>query len=412
MHILHIIGSLDPASGGPAAAALRLAAAQAELGHEVGIVAPREPDAERRLEGAIARVPGRGRIRRISPPGAERFFRLEPLLRRSAWNAIAAEADILHLHGVWEPMLLAAAAAARRAGKPYVLEPHGMLDRWSLGEKASKKRIALALGFRRMIRRAAYIHALNDDEVRLMGVVGASPSPPRLVIPNGVFMEEIEPLPSEGTFRRMHPALSGRRYVLFLSRLHSKKGLDHLLGAFRRIAPLHPEVDLVVAGPDGGEEERFRRDVATAGLVPRVHLVGALWGADKIAAFVDAACFCLPSRQEGFSMAITEALACGTPVVISRECRFPEVATEGAGEVLPLDPDAFADALDGLLSSPVRAARMGRAGRALVKAAYTWPVIARRTVAAYRMFVTDRTAGGRAEVVRLHRLAGSGDARA
>jgi hypothetical protein len=116
MHILHIIGSLDPASGGPAAAALRLAAAQAELGHEVGIVAPHEPDAERRLEGAIARVPGRGRIRRIAPPGAERFFRLEPLLRRSAWNAIAAEADILHLHGVWEPMLLAAAAAARRAG--------------------------------------------------------------------------------------------------------------------------------------------------------------------------------------------------------------------------------------------------------------------------------------------------------
>ncbi len=412
MHILHVIGSLDPARGGPAAAALRLAAAQAELGHEVGIVAPREAEAETRIEGASARLPCRDKIRRIAAPGTEGTFPGGPLLRRAEWNAIVAEADILHLHGVWEPMLLAAAAAARRAGKPYALEPHGMLDRWSLGRKALKKRVALALGWRRMIMRAAFIQALNDDEVRLMGVIGASPSPPRFVIPNGVFMEEIEPPPAEGTFRRRHPRLAGRRYVLFLSRLHGKKGLDHLLGAFRRIAPLHPEVDLVVAGPDDGEGPGFARDVATAGLTARVHIVGALWGSDKIAAFVDAACFCLPSRQEGFSMAIIEALACGTPVVISQECRFPEVATEGAGEVLPLDPEAFADALDGLLSSPVRAARMGRAGRALVKAAYTWPVIARRTLTAYRLFVTDRTAGGRGEIVRLHRLAGSGDARA
>ncbi len=412
MHILHVIGSLDPATGGPAAVALRLAAAQAELGHRVGIVSPAEPDAEARLAGATLRLPGRGRIRRIVAPGTAARSPVATLFRRAEWDAALAGADIVHLHGIWEPMLAAAAAASRRAKTPYVVQPHGMLDLWSLAQKPWKKRLALSLGVRRMILRAAFILALNDDEVRLMGVIGSRPAPPRLVIPNGVFMEEIEPLPREGSFTGRHPRLTGRRYVLFLSRLHHKKGLDHLAQAFRRIAPLHPDVDLVVAGPDGGGRKPFEQAIAAAGLSRRVLLFDGLWAEDKIAALVDAACFCLPSRQEGFSMAITEAMACGTPVVISEACHFPEVAAEGAGEVLPLDPEAFADALDRILSSPVRAAAMGRAGRSLVRAAYTWPVIGRRTLQAYRLFVSDTSANDAAKVVRLPRLVGSGDGRA
>jgi len=108
-------------------------------------------------------------------------------------------------------------------------------------------------------------------------------------------------------------------------------------------------------------------------------------------------------------MAITEALACGTPVVISEECRFPEVAAEGAGEVLPLDPEAFADALDALLSSPDRAATMGRAGRRLVRAAFTWPSIALRTLQAYRLYVSEPAPVG--ALLRLPRLAETRKAR-
>jgi glycosyltransferase involved in cell wall biosynthesis len=115
-----------------------------------------------------------------------------------------------------------------------------------------------------------------------------------------------------------------------------------------------------------------------------VHIVGPLYGRDKIAALVDAACFCLPSRQEGFSLAVTEALACGVPPVISQACHFPEVAEVGAGEVVPLEAGAVAAALARVLSDPQRHDRMAAAGRELVASRYTWSRVAAQTVEAYR----------------------------
>ncbi len=178
--------------------------------------------------------------------------------------------------------------------------------------------------------------------------------------------------------------------MLFLSRLHYKKGLDILADAFRRVAPLFPDVDLVVAGPDGGAEDEFRGRIRQYGLEERVHMTGGLYGPAKIAALKRAACFCLPSRQEGFSVAITEALACGVPVAITDACHFPEVGEAGAGIVSPLDPMAVAAALERILEDPDRAARMGAAGAKLVRDNYTWPRIAVQTIAAYQDFQSQK----------------------
>uniref|UniRef100_UPI003F825CC6 glycosyltransferase n=1 Tax=Shinella sumterensis TaxID=1967501 RepID=UPI003F825CC6 len=103
----------------------------------------------------------------------------------------------------------------------------------------------------------------------------------------------------------------------------------------------------------------------------------------KLKAFAAAACFCLPSRQEGFSIAITEALACGTPVVITDACHFPEVAAAGAGAVVSLDPMEIATAVIDVLSHPLAATAKGYKGRRLVFENYTWPQIARRTISLY-----------------------------
>ncbi|MHC4947855.1 MAG: glycosyltransferase [Planctomycetota bacterium] len=381
MRLLHVIPDLDPAFGGPQMVVTRLAAAQAGLGHEVGILAHATPDAEDRIDAALAAVPGFDRVAVDWLPAAKGVEKVTARGGRRRAAAVVPGLDFVHVHCVWEPLLCATAAVARGHGVPYAVVPHGMLDPWCLARSRLKKKVALALTVRPMLAGAAFLHVLNDDERRLIEPLGLGV--PAHVIPNGVFLDELEPAPDAGTFRAAHPELDGQPYILFLGRLHHKKGLDILADAFVETASAHPDVQLVVAGPDHGARAPFEQRVAAAGLAGRVHVVGPLYGADKRAALADATCFCLPSRQEGFSVAITEALACGVPVVVSEPCHFPEVAEVGAGEVVPLSAEAVAAALGRVVTDADRRGRMREAGRRLVRERYTWPTIAAQTIAAY-----------------------------
>ncbi len=387
MNILHVITSLDPQQGGPPAVANRLAAAQASLGHRVGILTYADPSATERIAKSVAPVPGFDKVERhdLQPEGGGLAQIRAPRLR--AWLAANLKGwNYLHLHGVWNPLLPIAANAARKRRIPYAVVPHGMLDPWCLtGQgfaKGLKKKIALAVAYRGMLDRASFLHVLNADEGRLMSPLGLRS--PTVVIPNGVFMSEISPLPPVGRFRAKHPELGNDRYILFLSRLHFKKGLDFLADAFAAILPKHPDLRLVIAGPDDGMVAPLRQQAARLGIENRVHFVGSVYGPDKLAAFVDCDVFCLPSRQEGFSMAITEALACRKPVAISDQCHFPEVAETKSGYVTPVGAEPTATALDAALSlSPADAAAMGDRGYDLVTGQFTWPRIAERTLNAY-----------------------------
>ncbi|MDX2118071.1 MAG: glycosyltransferase [Planctomycetota bacterium] len=384
MKILHVVTSLDPAQGGPPAVVTRLAAAQAALGHEVGILAYADPAAAERTARSVAPIPGFDRVAVHSLPPPSRLARFTGSDVRAFLEPRLARGTYLHLHGIWDTLLIHAAKAARRAGVPYALVPHGMLDPWSLAQRALKKKIALRLGFGALIRNASFLHVLNADEDRLVGLLGLNPR--TAVIPNGVFLNEIEPLPPRGSFRAKHAALADDPYVLFLSRLHFKKGLDYLADAFAIATKSMPHLRLVVAGPDDGARDPFVQQIARLGLSDRTHVVGPVYGTDKIAAFVDAAAFCLPSRQEGFSVAVTEALACGTPVVISDQCHFPEVAEVGAGCVVPCDASATGAALTRVLSDDDTARRMGEAGARLVRERFTWPKVAELTMQMYTKF--------------------------
>ncbi|KAB2711013.1 glycosyltransferase involved in cell wall biosynthesis [Ochrobactrum intermedium] len=382
MNIVHVIGSYDPAKGGPQAVVVRLAAAQAALGHEVTIVSYSDDEVSRRAVAATAAIPGFDRVRTLLLPMPDLRETLSGSAAAKAMEALLRATDFVHLHGVWETNLLRASMLCRRFSVPYCVCCCGMLDVWSMQQSAWKKKLAMRLGFRRMLDGAAFIHALNADEIELMRPLGLKAPP--VIIPNGIFLNEVEGGEADGG------SLPRRPYVLFLSRLHYKKGLDILADAFRRVAPLFPDVDLVVAGPDGGAEDEFRERIRQYGLQERVHMTGGLYGPAKIAALKRAACFCLPSRQEGFSVAITEALACGVPVAITDACHFPEVGEAGAGIVSPLDPMAVAAALERILEDPDRAARMGVAGAKLVRDNYIWPRIAVQTIAAYQDFQSQK----------------------
>src|SRR5205814_85539 len=219
----------------------------------------------------------------------------------AALTELVPAMNILHLHGLWDPVLKTAAAVSRKENIPYTLTPHGMLDPWSMQQRRLKKQIALLLGYRKMLDQAAFLHVLNEDEKNLLAIPNLHQR--RIVIPNGIFLEEIDPIPAANSFHNSHPQLNHKPYILFLSRIHYKKGLDYLADAFAICAAKNPELQLVVAGPDDGAQSDFQSRIARLNLTSRTHLVGALYGREKVQALAGASVFCLPSRQEGFSMA-------------------------------------------------------------------------------------------------------------
>lgn len=392
MRVLRVIETIDPTQGGPQCGIIRHSSAQCSLGADVMIASYIDTLAEARIAQELTAVPDSARPVLHHLPQESRMGRPFALAASSALAPLIARADFVHLHGVWEPVLVQAARIARRLNIPYCVTAHGMLDPWSLNQKRLKKRLALLATHRRMLRGARFLHMLNSDERDLVAPLGLNPS--MVTIANGITLGEIEARAVPGRFRASIPDLGDRPFILFLSRLHPKKGLDILASAFAKLAKQRPDVDLVVIGPDGGAEHDFRARIAAAGLDARVHLLGPIFGARKFEAMADCACFCLPSHQEGFSIAIIEALACGAPVVISEGCHFPEVAAARAGRVLPLSTEAFAGAMMEVVDNPTEAAAMGAAGRRLVSERYTWPAIAAEMLQAYGAFLGKNSAHG------------------
>jgi glycosyltransferase involved in cell wall biosynthesis len=229
-----------------------------------------------------------------------------------------------------------------------------------------------------MLNHAATLHMLNADEQTLLAPLGLRPR--MEVIPNGIFLDEIDGASSPSSTS----SSTDKPFVLFLSRVHYKKGLDYLADSFAELHAKSPDWQLVVAGPDGGERVAFEQRVAGLKLNGSVRVIGPVYGGEKFALLRSAACFCLPSRQEGFSVAVLEAMACRVPVVLSENCHFPEVAQAGAGHVVPLETKAVAAALlDVAAAAPEQRRRMGDAGRRLVEERFTWEKVAARSVEVY-----------------------------
>ncbi len=390
MKILHVIGDLAPASGGPAKACFEMARALARRGHEVAIYAT---DFGQR---AAARPASGAPLRR---DGVElRFFPLQPpRIWLASWPLAAAlwrdlpRFDILHLHSLYLFHDWVAGDLARRRRIPYLVRPHGSLDPYIWRRRRLKKAIFDRLFQNRVLRRAGAIHFTAEEEMRLAApfVQGA----PGIVIPNGLDLEDYAGIPQPGTFRARHPEIGSRRIVLFLGRLNFKKGLDLLVNAFADLVRRHEDLHLVLAGPDGGFLAETRALVGTEGIVGRASFTGMLTGADKLAAFADASVFVLPSYSENFGIAVIEAMACGVPVLISDRVNiWREVVADGAGHAVPCEVAALAERLDAMLGNPDALRGMGEAGRVSVRRRFAWPELAARLETVYASLVAGRPA--------------------
>jgi glycosyltransferase involved in cell wall biosynthesis len=296
-------------------------------------------------------------------------------------DRIVPTVDLVHTHLPFNYPCFAAARAAFRHGKPLFYHQRGVFDSERLRFRSVKKLPYIRLIERPILRRATTLIALTTAEEHSYRRLGVST--PCRIIPNGIDVRKYAPQQSTDLIQPLG-IRPDHKVILFLSRIHPIKGAHTLLDAFFQMQEIEPDALLVLAGPDEfGLEAKFKRRALASKLKGKVIFPGMVQGELKLQLLRRADLFCLPSDAEGFSMAILEAMASGTPVLISPGCHFPEVHAYRAGRIAPPHAGALANALAEMLRDPGELKAMGVRARSLVASNYTWDSVANATVDAY-----------------------------
>ena len=376
-----VLTSLSSRAGGLGVAARALARRLREAGDDVHVygVGDAQLDAERMAWRPVPIHAAAG-----GWPGG---FGYAPDLRR----ALASGGhELVHLHGLWLYASIAAAGWARRLRRPLVVSPHGMLEPWALNHSAWKKALAMTLFERRNLQGASCIHALNAAEAAAVRRLRLTA--PVAVIPNGVDLPD-----SLGPCDRpSFLAGDDRRVLLFLGRLHPKKGVLETLAAWSDLRTQAPQITrdwtLVVAGwGERGYEEVVRGAVDALGLGGAVHVPGAVHGRERDALLRCADAFILASRSEGLPMAVLEAWAYATPVLMTGACNLPEGFEAGAAIEVSTRPPQIAAALAEHLCRGDLGA-IGQRGRRLVEQRFSWRRVSEQTRDLHRWLLSGGAA--------------------
>jgi glycosyltransferase involved in cell wall biosynthesis len=386
LRVLHVIETIAPEEGGPPRVVASLAAAQRRLGIDAQILCGDRAHLADHARYWQAHVPGfpTDHVHAVAPRSGSLAARAMAL-----WEWLKAnlrDFEVVHIHQLWRPVPSLAGLASRRLAVPYIIAPHTSLSPWALAQKRPKKQLARWLAWDGIFAGASAFHALNVSEAsEIREFAGAEPT--AIVVPNGVSLAEFSDAALEAPSGTIADPLiragTIRPYVLFFARLHTMKGPDILLEAFASIAFDHPGLRLVFAGPDFGMLRGLLSRVAQLGLIDRVHFLGLVSGSDRVWLLRNALCLSQPSRDEGFSLSILEAMASRCPVVISDRCKFPEVGRSGAGIVVPLSIPDLAAALGRYAIDPARRLADGSAARRLIEKSYTWEIVAEETRSMY-----------------------------
>jgi glycosyltransferase involved in cell wall biosynthesis len=293
--------------------------------------------------------------------------------------------DLVHIHWLYNFSCIAAARAALASGVPYVIQPHGSLDPHIRKKNRLVKQVYMATVGRPLLRKAAAVVFDTPEEGQLASY---EPRRPEWTLPTGLTREDFDPLPPRGTFRAAFPLVTGP-FLLFVGRLSQQKGLDLLLGAFERLTHVRPDLQLVVVGPDfRGYERQVRQMAAQLGVADRVVFTGVVSHQLKLAAFVDAELFVLPSYAENFGTVIIEALMCGLPVVISDGVNtHRELESAGIATVVRRSVDSVVSGVESVLDDASARRRLAAAGPAFVNARYTWDALVPDVISQYETVI-------------------------
>ena len=348
------------------------------------------------------------------PLQPEVFSRLNPsalqFAPRLARRLGDLQPDLIRVDGLWTYISVASLRWHQKTKRPHVVAPRGMLDPWALNNSRFKKKLAALVFENSHLRCAACLHALCQSEAKSIRAYGLTN--PICVVPNGIDL----PWVVEGSELRVESSAlqrfaAGRKILLYLGRIHPKKGLANLLKAWKQVSDRWSVVGgqssewlLAIAGWDerGHEDElkRLATELGTAWVDVREHrtsniehptsngcpllFLGPQFGEEKAACYQGCEAFILPSFSEGLPMVVLEAWAYGKPVLMTPECNLPEGFVAGAALRIEPSAESIARALEDVFRAPPAALRsMGEKGRELVRVRFAWPKVASDMKAVY-----------------------------
>lgn len=328
MNILHIINSVSPVGGGPIEGIKQLRASMVADGHRVEIASLDPPDAPFLKQNQLPVYP-------LGPSKLGYAFsrRFIPWLR-----ANRTRYDAVIVNGIWQFHSFGAWSALRNTNTPYVLFTHGMLDPWFKKQyplKHLKKWIYWAWAEYRVLRDAQAVLFTCEEERVLARESFWLYRCKEVVVNFGTAGPEGDLEAERQELLTRYPELKGKKLALFMGRIHPKKGCDLLIEAFANVFGQNPEWHLVIAGPDQvGWQKKLQQRAQHLDVATRITWTGMLNGTLKWGALRSAEIFVLPSHQENFGIVVAEALASGTPVLISNKVNiWREIQTDRAGMV-------------------------------------------------------------------------------
>jgi glycosyltransferase involved in cell wall biosynthesis len=366
MKVLTFVSSLDLNSGGPSRSVPLLVKGLAELGVDIALMTIRSENMNiHALEGTTAKL-------KLFEPS---FSRKE--IRQ---YLIAEGFDLIQIQSMWELSYHKVMAEARKLGIPYIVTPRGMLEPWSMSHKKWKKKLGWWLYQRKDVQKAACVYATARMEAEHVTELGITTC--KAVIPNGI---ETDAYPCKTSFDVV------RKQVLFLGRIHVKKGIEILFDAWKRVYPDYPKWQLLVVG--NGETEykhSLENKAEILGLKDCIKILQPMFGAAKTKIYQESAMFCLPSYSENFGMTIAEAMSCGTPVITTTNCPWEILNESKIGWCVDQSVDNIERALrEAMTMTPTDLYKMGQQASKLISENYDYRVVTRNTLRLYKWLLNS-----------------------
>lgn len=381
---VHVIAGLADVHGGPTYSVPRLCTALGEAGaktslfsiqdgHSSEFLSSRKAYVDRRFSADYSRVP------------LAKSLRISAKFRSALKDELLA-ADVIHNHGLWLAPNVVAGVEARRARKPLVVAPRGMLASAALAFSPKRKWLFWNFFQWPAIRGASCFHATSEDEcedIRRLGI-----KIPVAIIPNGIDLPEA-----------LAPVRTQTRSVLSLGRIHPKKGLDRLVQAWAGIEPDHPDWRLRIIGPAELGHDLELRNLAAQLRLSRISIEPAIFGTEKFEAYRAADIFVLPTLNENFGLTVAEALASGTPVVATKGAPWSGLEVERCGWWVDHGVEPLVQALKRMIELPQQELlAMGVRGRAWMERDFGWESVARKSIGLYTWLARG---GARPDYVRI-----------